>query len=253
MDGPHQNIVLQFFLGLFAAVAALGQTPPAQERVRLGLLPAIVTTQPAPPRSLALAPPDSLFEPHAAALHRHLLAALAAEKSITLVCGDSLHLRPALDPFNADSVRLFCQNLQLAKLLLPTLEFSSSPSAEAARARVMLRWLDAVSGEMTKFHVIEFESSRRDTSLSGFEARAAAQTLLEAPELILTQEQQIALLPALRDLPPPAEVRRKSRRWLWYVSAAALLSGSSAYLLLHEPQEAHTKRFLPEPPGPPPQ
>ncbi|MEK7730097.1 MAG: hypothetical protein AAB354_16945 [candidate division KSB1 bacterium] len=249
MDGSLKKNALQFLFGLLAIVSAFARTAFAQESTRLGLLPAIITTPLSPP---GLASFDSLFAPHVAALQRGLLAALRSENSLTLVRADSLPWH-ALDAFNAEDVRRFGHKFQLAKLLVPVLEISSHTPAEIMRGRVLLRWLDAASGEMTKFHVVDFECAARDTALSGFEARAALSALMEAPELIFAQEQQVAMLPALRELPPPVVARPQTRRWLYYVSAAALLSGGSAYLLLHGGHDSPTKRLLPEPPGPPPQ
>jgi hypothetical protein len=244
MDGScKKNLGQLLFLSVALACSTMLQ---AQERQRLGLLPAVFATSASPASALS----DSSNKFLLNALQRQLSAAFAVEQSFICVRLDAPH---ALDLYRADSVRLFCQTHQVEKLLSPSLEASFDPASMNRRNRVSLRWLDAASGEMTKFHTVEFENAMQDTALSGFDARAALRALLEAPELILTQEQQVALLPALRDLPAPAEVQRKSRRWLWYVSAAALLSGSSAYLLLEEKEASRTKRLLPEPPGPPPQ
>lgn len=244
MDGFCKKKLNRLLLVLFMSVAlACSMNLQAQESQRLGLLPAVFAT---PTPTLSGSPDKILLE----ALQRRLDAALEAEQSIACVRLAAAH---ALDLFNADSVRLLCQKHHLEKLLAPALESSFDQAAAMRRHRVQLRWLDAASGEMTKFHVTEFESALPDTALSGFDASAALRALLEAPELILTQEQHVALLPALRELPAPVVAQPNSKRWLWYVSAAAVLSGGSTYWLLHEQKNSSTKSLLPEPPGPPPE
>lgn len=251
MDGSCKKNLTQILLKLSTVVvAACCPTLLAQDNSRLGLLPAQLGS----PRT-HLASSDSFTTRLRSAVQRKLQAALAAEPNLSLVLfnAQTSNLPSVLEHFPADSVRLFCQNHRLEKLLLPSLEMTSASSNATQQHRVFLRWLDAASGEMTKFQIIEFESTEQDTALTGFDAPTAVRALLDAPELILTQEQQaVALLPALRDLPTIASPPR-SRRWLWYASAAALLGGGSAYLLMREPQTERAKRLLPEPPGPPPQ
>ncbi len=252
MDGSCKRNLLRIPLILFHIVAAtLSPGVLAQENARLGLLPAVYASPAAPSAVLPNSSPEKLRF----ALQRKLYDALALEPNLTLVLIDAQNsnLPEALENFPADSVRRFCQKFQLEKLLLPSWEVASTTADAKQRHRVLLRWLDAASGEMTKFQIAEFESAADDTGLVGFEAHAAVRALLDAPELILSQDQQaVALLPALREL-PQVSPQSRSHRWLWYVSAAALLGGGSAYLLLQAPQNESTKRLLPEPPGPPPQ
>ena len=251
MDGSCEKNLTQVLLKLFTVVvAACGSTLLAQDNSRLGLLPALLPS----PRT-HLASSDTFMTRLRAVVQRKLQAALAVEPNLALVPfnAQTSNLPSALEHFPADSVRLFCQNHRLEKLLSPSLESMSASSNATQQHRVFLRWLDAASGEMTKFQIIEFESTTQDTAFAGFDAHTAVRALLDAPELILSQEQQaVALLPALRDLSAVASPPR-SRRWLWLVSAAVVLGGGSAYLLMQEPQSERTKRFLPEPPGPPPQ
>lgn len=252
MDGSCKRNLRRIPLTLFCIVAAiLSSGLLAQESSRLGLLPAVFASPSAPSAAL----PNTFTAALRSVLQRKLHDALAIEPNLTLLSFDAQtpSLPATLEKFPADSVRLFCQKFQLEKLLLPSWELSSASDDGKQQHRVLLRWLDAASGEMTKFQIAEFESAADDTTLAGFEAQAAVRALLDAPELILSQDQQaVALLPALRELPQVSTPSR-SRRWLWYVSAAALLGGGSAYLLLQETQSTNTKRLLPEPPGPPPQ
>ncbi len=255
MDGFRKKTLVVFSCLFMTATAAFSQTPFSGDGIRLGVLPALALSNPPFASSSYRISADSSFEQRAQVLRRRLFSALQAEAGLFVVAHDTLlaalRAHPDFNPLLADSVRHFCQALQLQKLLLPALEIASGSQERAQHWRVMLRWLDAASGEMTKFHVSEFEITPQDSALLGFDAQTAARALINAPELILSHEQQVAMLPTLKEVPPALTVKNKSRRWLWYASAAALLSGGSAYWLLEEKDKALAKRLLPEPPGPP--
>ncbi len=255
MDGFCKRKIFLVAGGLFALVAtAFSQISTAG--IRLGVLPVLDLTHPPLAANPYRVQPDSALEKYFQALHHELSINLQAEESIFLAAKETLatalRARPDFNPFHADSIRQFSASLQLQKLLLPTLEMRSANREDASFWRLRLRWLDAISGEMTKFHVVEYRRTPQDTALIGFDVSAAIRALLDAPELVLAQDQQVARLPTLKDLPPVLTEQPKSRRWLWYLSTTALLGGSSVYWLLNHKKDGGGKRLLPEPPGPPP-
>lgn len=257
MDGFCKRKIFLVAGSLLVMVAtAFGQISTAGAGIRLGVLPVLDLTHPPLAANPYRAQPDSSLEKYFQALQHELSTNLQAEEGIFLAAQETLatalRARPDFNPFHADSIRQFSASLQLQKLLLPTLEMRSANREDASLWRLRLRWLDASSGEMTKFHVVEYSKTLQDTAFIGFDVSAAIRALLDAPELVLAQDQQVARLPTLKDLPPVLAEQPKSRRWLWYLSTSVLLGGSSAYLLLNRNEKSEAKRLLPEPPGPPP-
>ncbi len=250
--------VLVFWLPDFFA-AVFGQTPAARDRLRAGVYPAAIMPASSPAGAPARTKMDSTFARFSTHISAQLAAALQEENWEVLppeTFAAFLQARPAFDPFQPDSVRKLCAAFAAQKLVLPLINIASSDSVATGSLRLILRWLDGASGEVTKFHVSKHRWQRAGPAASSmfvhnFNARALVQALLSAPELILSQEEEIASLPLPQELPAPM-VTNKSRKWLWYFSAAAVLGGGSAYWLLGRDSAEGPPKLLPEPPGPPP-
>jgi len=229
----------------------------ALDRLCIGIYPAIFATSQFQGGANRHLPPDSAMARLPAQISSLLCAALRQEH-LTFLPPDSfahfLHSRPAFDPFHPDSVRKFCAAFTVHKLILPVV----SPALEAGtppRMRLMLRWLDGASGEVTKLRMSEHPVAQKNGAVTlvaeSFDATMLIQNLINAPELIIAQEESVAPLPVALALPPPVVNSNNSRKWIWYLSAAAL-GGGSAYWLWGRGGEADKPGLLPEPPGPPP-
>ena len=204
---------------------------------------------------------DSLVETRARELGAMLADAFQREQARPVVFPATIahYLSNHRDfaPFVADSVQQLCQHLSLRKLVLPAIETLVADSGAVQRWRLMLRWLEATSGEMTKFLVSEFEVDPRfplgkDSQPDSFDAGRIVKELLAAPEIILPQEPQSQALPELQNPPALETLSVKKSRWYWYLGAAAAIGGGSAYFLLyHEDKSEPSPALLPEPPEPP--
>ena len=247
-------------LSALAVTSLHAQTPAASERFIIAVFPALTTfshAQPGPPQKNE---PDSLLEKCGPQITTALVSAFAEQPGLEVLASEAvaefLRARPAYDPFATDSVRMLCRALRLDKLVLPVIEVVAADDSQQ-RWRLLLRWLDAASGTSTRLHAAEFEveweSPGASVKLVGFDARAMAKSILAAPEIIFQPQSQAAVLPDLQALPPAQQVRAKSRRWLWYLGAAALGGGYAYFIWGRDKENEGSGQPLPEPPGPPPQ
>ncbi|MGH7491541.1 MAG: hypothetical protein ACREOO_04015 [bacterium] len=251
-------------LPVFVA-AGYCQTTIVSDRIRIGVYPAVFSSPQVPVEVEPQLGADSAFVLWSKRISTLLAAALLNEDLEVLppeTFVDFLQSRPAYDPFHPDSVRILCSAFAVGKLVLPIIStVTDAPSAKVSqppvRIRLSLHWLDGASGEVTRLHVSEYQVPRdRDTAsvlVDAFDARAATEALLGAPELIISQEEELAPLPLPLALPQPAMTNHKSRKLLWYLSAAAVIGGGSAYLFLGRSEAGGDRKLLPEPPGPPPE
>ncbi len=243
--------------GFFAA--GLCQTAGGQDRLRVAIYPAIAAP-PQPHSGLAAhAKTDSAFARLSTQISTLLSSALPEESLIPLppeTFSEFLRSRPAFDPFHPDSVSKLCAAFAVQKMVLPVVNVIAQPS-QPLGLRVILRWLDGASGEVTKVHASEHRLQQVGEAAYAltpdFDARVLMQALLGAPELIFSQEETVTPLPLPLALSEPAVARSKSRKWWWYLSAAAVVGGGSAYWLLGREAAEGQPKLLPEPPGPPPQ
>lgn len=254
MDGSGRNKIIRavLFCVLTRSTTVLCQAQPVREPLQIGLLPPLHLSMAQTVVSPYHFNADSSFARSWHIVYERLVDALR-EEHLTLTSQEALaavlHASPDFNPFVPDSVQRLCRSLRLHKLLLPTFAPSETDTSGTRRWRLHIGWLDAASGETTKFQTAEFES---DSLVPSFDAKTFVRALLDAPEFIITQEQSLSLLPVLKDLPSPVVAQSASPRWRWYVSAAVLLGGGSAYWLLKEKGKPLPKRLLPEPPAPPP-
>ena len=225
--------------------AGFGQTIGSQDRLRVGMYPVLAM------------PKDSASAHLAGQISSLLFIALSEENLIPLPpdsFDDFLQSRPAFDPFHPDSVRKLCAAYLVQKMLLPAVSVDAA-SSPFPRVRVILRWLDGASGEVTKFHASEHRLPQTGATAFAlapdFDGHALIHALLSAPELILSQDEAVAPLPVPVVLPEPVMTSNKSHKWWWYLSAAAVLGGGTAYWFLGRGAEEDQPRLLPEPPGPP--
>jgi hypothetical protein len=217
------------------------------------------------------APPErvALFDLSGNALsHTQSQAILAA---LAQICRDESHFeiaadtalaayfekRPNFSILVADSAQALCQTLSIDYLVALKLESVSpveAPSPSSVPAwQITLRWLDGNTGQMTKTFAREYIGDIN--APESFPLRELFRALLESPEVILPVDNLLVEMPAMDSAAAttPSMQNRRGRRWLWYVTGAAVLSGGSAVLLLRKSSgnTATEKTLLPEPPDPP--
>jgi hypothetical protein len=243
--------------------AGLCQATNVSDRIRIGVYPALFSSPQIPAGAEPQLKADSAFVRWSKQLSALLATALLKE-NLNVLPPDSivafLQSRPAFDPFHPDSMRTLCTAFAMQKLVMPILSAASETAPGKAlepplRIRLILRWLDGASGEVTKLHAGEYQV-RRDGAFvlaDDFDAHAAIQALLSAPELIISPEETMGPLPLPLTLPEPAITSHKSSKWWWYLSAAAVIGGGSAYWFLGRGESENNPTLLPEPPDPPSQ
>lgn len=245
--------------------AGLCQVTDVSDHIRIGVYPAFFSSPQIPAGAEPQLKADSAFVRWSKQMSA-LLATAVLKENLNVLPPDSivafLQSRHAFDPFHPDSMRTLCAAFAVQKLVLPILSAASETASGKAlepplRIRLILRWLDGASGEVTKFHTSEYQV-RRDGEgafvlADDFDAHAAIQALLSAPELVISQEEAMAPLPLPLSLPEPAVTSHKSSKWWWYLSAAAVIGGGSAYWFLGRGESENNPTLLPEPPDPPSQ
>ena len=231
------------------------QTSPATPALRVGLHPLISLNS---ETQVASAHQDSLFGQCLVQMEAILGEGFRRIDSLELleIAGAALptQIARALDAVHPGYVQRLCTDLALQKIVLPIVEVSTSADENLQCWRLMLRWLDARSGEMTKslVHELNLDLSMPEKLREGFQAEAIARELLAAPDIVLPPDPSNVSLPSLEDFTLPPRIERdRNRSWIWYVSGAAVLGAGSAYLLLGRDAKKDDPLSLPEPPGPP--
>ncbi|MDZ7266558.1 MAG: hypothetical protein ONB48_03210 [candidate division KSB1 bacterium] len=250
----HPQLILPLARFLFILPEVLCAQPhTSASQLTVGVYPVVAVAD------NAMVPGDSLFAERARELGQLLAAALHQHEELIVLFPDLIMAQvpqpAAFNPLEAGAVRQLCSELGLHRLLVPTVEISNGAREHKQRWRMLLRWLAADTGEMTKSHLVEFEiipSQHYDASQppAGFRAAQIIAALLRKPEVSPTPAAATALpvMPAPPELSSPPT---NKRRWLWYVAGAAVVGGSAYWIFGREAGSGSQPQLLPEPPGPP--
>lgn len=240
-------------LSFILPVILCAQPHTAQIQLTVGMYPVVAVAD------NALVPGDSLFVERARELSQLLATALHQHEELIVLFPDLIIAQvpqpTAFNPLEARAVQQLCAELALQRLLVPTVEVPAGVPNSKQRWRLLLRWLAAETGEMTKSHLVEFAivpSQHYDANQppSGFNAGQMIAALLSKPELI--QSSTIAThLPVMPAPPQLSSPPTKKQRWLWYVAGAAAVGGSAYWIFGRDARTTSQPQLLPEPPAPP--